>query len=85
MVVNIAEDSIKADNIVNDLLLSVKKEQVENIFAENNIDDKLVRIQLLRKCMNVLDTSNSNNLITLDDEYSDELEIFLTGRWRFLI
>ena len=85
MTMNIAEASIKVDNIVNDLLISVKKEHVESIFEKNSIDDKLVRIQLLRKCMNVLDTSNSNDPITLDDEYSDELEIFLSGKWRFLI
>ena len=82
---NIAEASIKADSIVNDLAFSVKKEQVENVFVKNNIDDMLVRIQLLRKCMNVLDTSNSNDPISLEDEYSDELEIFLSGKWRFLV
>jgi len=81
---NIAEASIKADSIVNDLSFSVKKEQVENVFTKNNVDDKLVRIQLLRKCMNVLDISNSNDLVSLDDEYNDELEIFISGKWRFL-
>ena len=85
MTMNIAEASIKADNIVNDLSFSVKKEQVEDIFSKNNINNMLERIQLLRKCMNVLDTSNSNDPITLEDEYSDELEIFLSGKWRFLI
>lgn len=84
MTMNIAEASIKADSIVNDLSFSVKKEQVENVFTKNNVDDKLVRIQLLRKCMNVLDISNSNDLVSLDDEYNDELEIFISGKWRFL-
>ena len=85
MAMNIAEASIKADSIVNDLSFSVRKEQVESIFEKNSVDDKLERIQLLRKCMNVLDTSNSNTPISLEDEYSDELEIFLSGKWRFLI
>ncbi|MDR0444413.1 MAG: hypothetical protein LBH44_13515 [Treponema sp.] len=85
MTMNIAEASIKADSVVNDLLVSMKKEQVENIFTVNSIDDKQDRILLLRKCMNVLGTSNSNSVVSLDDEYNDELEIFLSGRWRFLL
>ena len=85
MAMNIAQASIKADSIVDDLSFSVKKEQVENVFAKNSINDMLERIQLLRKCMNVLDTSNSNDAVSLEDEYSDELEIFLSGKWRFLV
>jgi hypothetical protein len=82
---NITEVSRKVDTIVDDLFISMKKEQVENVFSRNNISDKSDRIQLLRKCMQVLDTSNSGDSISLDDEYSDELTIFLNGKWRFLI
>ena len=82
---NIIEVSEKVDNIINDLFFSIKKEQVESVFSKNSISDKSTRIQLLRKCMNVLDTSNTNNDLSVDDEYSDELEIFLNGKWRFLI
>ena len=84
MAMNITEVSNKVDNIVDALFISTKKEQVENVFFRNDIDDKSDRIQLLRKCMNVLDTSNSSDPISLDDEYSDELTIFLNGKWRFL-
>jgi len=82
---NIAEASIKADNIVEELFVSMKGEQVEGVFTRNCVDDKLVRIQLLRKCMRVLDTSNVVDSISIDDEYSDELEIFLNGKWRMLL
>jgi hypothetical protein len=68
-----------------DLLISMEKEQVEDIFLKNNIDDKSERIRLLRKCMDVVDTSNTNEPISVDDEYSDELAIFLNGKWRLLI
>ena len=82
---NITEVSRRVDNIVEDLFLSLKKEQVENVFSKNDIGDKAERVQLLRKCMHVLDTSNTNEILSVDDEYSDELEIFLNGKWRFLL
>jgi len=82
---NMVEISEKVDNIVDDLFLSVKREQIETVFSKNSIADKTIRIQLLRKCMHVLDTSNTNEVLSLDDEYSDELEIFLNGKWRLLL
>jgi hypothetical protein len=82
---NITEVSKKVDTIVDNLFISMKKEQVEDVFSENSIGDKSERIRLLRKCMHVLDTSNSGDSISLDDEYSDELAIFLNGKWRFLV
>jgi hypothetical protein len=81
----LTEVSRKVDNIIEDLQLSVKREQVEDVFSRNEIGDKSERIQLLRKCMQVLDMSNSDTPLTLDDEYSDELEIFLNGTWRLLL
>jgi len=82
---NMIEVSDKVNNIVGDLFVSVKKEQVEDIFLKNSIDDKSTRIQLLRKCMHVLDTSNTNEVLSVDDDYNDEIEIFLNGKWRLLI
>jgi hypothetical protein len=84
-VVEAIEVSEKVNNIIDDLFLSMKREQVEDVFSRNNINDKTDRIQLLRKCMHVLDTSNTTEVLSIDDEYSDELEIFLNGKWRFLI
>jgi chromosome condensin MukBEF MukE localization factor len=74
------------DNIVKELFYSTEKHQVEGIFTNNEIDDKAERIQLLRKCMKVIDTSNTaGESLSLEDEYNDELEIFLQGTWRFLL
>ena len=81
----LTEASRKVDSIVEDLQLSIKKEQVEEIFSKHSIGDKSERVQLLRKCMRVIDTSNSTASMSLDDEYSDELAIFLSGRWRLLL
>jgi hypothetical protein len=85
MDMNLTEASRKVDSIIEDLQFSTRKEQVENVFSKNSIGDKSERIQMLRKCMQVLGTSNSNSPVSLDDEYSDELEIFLKGKWRMLI
>ena len=82
---NLTEASKKVDSIVEDLQLSIRKEQVEGVFSKHSINDKSERIQLLRKCMRVLDTSNTCASIPLDDEYSDELAIFCSGRWRLLL
>jgi len=85
MNMNLTEVSRKVDSIIEDLQFSTKKEQVEDVFSKNSIGDKSERIRMLRKCMHVLDTSNSNNFVSLDDEYSDELAIFLNGKWRMLL
>lgn len=82
---NLTEASRKVDSIIEDLQFSVKREQVEAVFLKNDINDKTERIQMLRKCMQVIDTSNSNISISLDDEYSDELAIFLDGTWRLIL
>jgi len=82
---NMIEASEKVNNIVEDLFISVKKEQVEGVFTKNSVDDKPTRIRLLRKCMNVIDMSNTGEALSEDDEYDDELEIFLNGKWRMLI
>jgi len=82
---NLTETLIKAENIIEDLEFAIEKEQVEEIFERNKIDDKSERIQLLRKCMHVLDTSNADESLTLEEEYNDELVIFINGKWRLFI
>jgi len=85
MDMNLTEVSRKVDSIIEDLLFSTRKEQVEDVFSKNSISDKSERVRMLRKCMHVLDTSNSITSMSLDDEYSDELAIFLNGKWRMLV
>jgi hypothetical protein len=77
--------SYKVDKIVNKLFASFDKGQVEAVFAEYEIEDFQERIDLLRKCMKAIDTSNTREDISLADEYNDELEIFFDASWRFLI
>ena len=85
MGLSITEISSKVDRIVDGLFVSMSNTQIEDVFQKNSIDDRMERIQLLRKCMHVVDTSNSNDPISIDDEYNDEVTIFLDGRWRQLI
>jgi hypothetical protein len=85
MDVNLIEASEKVNGVVEDLFLSFKKDQIEAVFSRNSINDKSARIKLLQKCMHVLDTSHTNETLSLDDDYNDELEIFLNGKWRMLI
>ena len=82
---NIVEASRKAEGVINSLFVSVKKEQVEDVFSKNGIEDRLERVQLLRKCMDVIGTSNIGDPLSPEDEYDDELEIFLSGKWRLLL
>ena len=82
---NIIEIFENVGNIVDDLFLSFKKEEVEDVFAKNSIADRSLRIQLLRKCMHVRDTSNTNEVLSMDDDYNDELVIFLNETWRMLV
>jgi hypothetical protein len=81
----LTDASIKVDSIVDNLFASFDKNSVESVFSKYDIDDKTERIKLLRKCMHVIDTSNVTDTLSIDDEYSDELEIFVEGSWRFLI
>jgi hypothetical protein len=82
---SIIDVSYRVDNIVDDLFASFDKSHVEDVFWKYEIDDIGDRIQLLRKCMRVIDTSNAEDKLSIDDEYNDELEIFIEGSWRFLI
>jgi hypothetical protein len=82
---NILEASYKVENIVNDLFFSFDKHQVETVFEKYEIGDLQERIDLLRKCMKVVDTSNTQEKLAIEDEYHDEIEIFVSASWRFLI
>jgi len=82
---NLVEASKKAEDVINGLLVSVKKEQVEDVFTKNGISSSEERVQLLRECMCVIGTSNMDDPMSPDEEYSDELAIFLDGKWRLLL
>ena len=82
---NLVEASKKAEDIINGLFVSVKKEQVEDVFIKNGISNSEERIQLLRECMGVIGTSDMGDPLSPDEEYGDELAIFLDGKWRLLL
>jgi hypothetical protein len=81
----IVEMANRVDNIVDDLFASFEKEQVDHVFSRHGITDLDERVLLLQKCMQVTDTSDSSEYMPPEDRYADELEIFVYGRWRFLI
>ncbi|MCL2793522.1 MAG: hypothetical protein FWD87_10595 [Spirochaetaceae bacterium] len=80
----IIEASDKVDNIVKNLFVSTEKKQIIEIFDEYEITDPSEKIALLRKCMQVQSTSCIPANITPEEEYADELEIFIEGSWRLL-
>jgi hypothetical protein len=71
--------------IIDRLFGATERKQVEGIFDKNEIADFSTRLGLLRRSMRLQDISNSPEVLTPEQEYSDELEIFLDGTWRFLI
>jgi hypothetical protein len=82
---NMTDVSYKVDTIVNDLFLSLDRNQVESVFKRHAVDDHRERVNLLRKCMKVIHISNTVDELTIEDEYNDEVEIFVSASWRFLI
>jgi len=57
------------------------RDDVEEVFSENNISDNISKTVLLRRCMQMekMDyIENDNDYIT----YNAYLDIFLTGKWR---
>ncbi|GHU48231.1 hypothetical protein FACS1894200_04900 [Spirochaetia bacterium] len=82
---NMIDISNKVDSIVDDLFISFDAQQVESVFTKHEIVDYQDRINLLRKCMKVIDTSNADEELPIEDEYHDELAIFVKPMWRFLI
>jgi predicted P-loop ATPase/GTPase len=79
------ESSYKVDKITRELFVSLDKARVAAVFSKYSIIDFAEKTALLRKCMQVLDVSNTDEEMSDEDEYIDELEIFTEGSWRFLI
>ena len=77
--------SNKVDMILGELSNSFEKSDVEAVFDKYNVEDADERVRLLQKCMEVTDTSDMGEDLSAEDRYEDELEIFIYGRWRFLI
>ena len=81
----IIEIADKVADITNALFVSTTKEQIESIFKRYEIIAPFDKIALLRKTMQVEDISNIQEEITPEEEYEDEVKIFIEASWRFLI
>jgi hypothetical protein len=61
------------------------EESVEGVFFKSGITDIPDKIALLRFCMGVESVSDApQEKLTPEQEYEDELSIFIEGSWRFL-
>lgn len=64
----------------------IEKNEIESIFKEYEFTDLSDKIEILRECMGVEEIFNSpgNVELSLNDEYEEEVEIFIEGTWRLL-
>jgi hypothetical protein len=74
----------KVGSIISDLGAVAQKPEAESVFLRHNVADYSDKIALLRECMGVIGTSDSGDELSPADNYSDELEIFCEGSWRFM-
>jgi len=84
---DLTEILMLSTEISQQLFTCVSKEEIENVFSSNGISKIPDKIGLLRMCMGVkrYSPSPSANDLTLEQQYEDELLIFLDGTWRFLV
>jgi len=84
---NLTEIIRMSTEISQKLFLCVTREGIEDVFRSYNISDIPDKIGLLRLCMGVKNYSPSPSAetLTLEQQYDDELLIFLEGSWRFLV
>ena len=84
---NLTESIKLSTDISQQLFPCVSKEGIEDVFRSFSISDIPDKIGLMRLCMGVKNYSYSpsNDDLTPEQQYEDELLIFLDGSWRFLI
>ncbi|MDR0551266.1 MAG: hypothetical protein LBG72_04515 [Spirochaetaceae bacterium] len=74
----------KVGGIIKSLSILRRKADIEAVFTRNGVTDYSEKIDMLRKCMGVIGVANNNEEISIEDDYTDELEIFCEGSWRFI-
>jgi hypothetical protein len=84
---NLTEIIKLSTEISQQLFTCVSKDEIEKVFSTNRISKIPDKIGLLRLCMGVksYSPSPSVNELTLEQQYEDELLVFLDGSWRFLV
>jgi hypothetical protein len=82
---NVSELIALSTEVSQKLFLCNSKDEVNSVFDTKGIINIPDRIGLLKYCMGVKNISQSPEELTPEQEYEDELLIFLDGTWRFLI
>jgi len=84
---NLTETIKMSTDISQKLFLCVTKEGIEDVFRSFDISHIPDKIGLLRLCMGVKNYSSSpsSTAFTPEQQYDDDLLIFLDGSWRFLV
>ena len=81
----------KIHNLIHHLENLTTDEDIEQAFADFNLDDYMLRIQFLREAMQIQEvyddgvvgeTATDGSIITEKDLYEDEKSIFLSGIWK---
>jgi hypothetical protein len=73
-----------SQTVTEKLFVCTTKDEVTDVFAKYEIKNIPDKIGLLRLCMGAKSVSASVGSITDEEEYDDELLMFLDGTWRFL-
>ena len=83
MTENVVRGTLAADS---GLKFCTTKEQIEDLFAKSGIRDPEDKVFLLQKSMGVISAFSAPSPVNLtpEQEYEDELAIFLEGSWRLL-
>jgi len=75
----------KIQEVLDKLFFCTTKEDIEKVFNDNSIVDYKEKIELIRRCMKVVEVFDlPSNKTTLEDEYNYEIKIFLGNYWRLL-
>lgn len=70
--------------ILQNLYTCTDREQIDNLFDKNGVDNLQERIKLLRKCMDVERVYGTPETLTDKDDYEFECAVFVEGTWRML-
>ena len=70
--------------ILQHLYTCTDREQIDNLFDKNGVDNLQERIKLLRKCMDVECVYGTPETLTDKDDYEFECAVFVEGTWRML-
>jgi len=84
---NLTESIRLSTEISQQLFTCVSKDEIEGVFNSFKISQVPDKIGLLRLCMGVKNISPAplSNKLTSEQQYADELLVFLDGSWRFLV